>query len=130
MSSKLPSRTRSAGTKLTPEQHAAITARADAEGLELSEYIRRVLLSASAQDDPIHRLESLLHAQLEETLALRILILNLAGLQANGEPLTAERLQAVRAYADEHKAARAQMLLATTTKQSELAASSENQEAA
>ena len=124
-------RTQSAGTKLTREQYSAIKTQAETQGLELSEYIRRSLLAA-AQAETTNPLESLLLTHLEETLALRIIVLNLASAQASGELLTAERIQAVRAHADANKAARARTLLteSNNNNQSQLAASSETKEAA
>lgn len=123
--------TRSAGTKLSPDQYAAIKSQADKQGLQLSDYIRRTLLSASVQTNPLSCLESLLQVQLEETQALRIIMLNLAALQANGVPLTSGLLEQVRERADALKAERAEaLLLATANDQSQLATYSKNEEAA
>lgn len=104
-------RTRSAGTKLSEEQYAAVQAQADAGGLVFSEYVRHVLMSAPAQAAAIAGLQTLFRVQLEETVALRMIVINLAGALAKGEPVTPELLQSVRAHADGLKSARAQKLL-------------------
>jgi len=130
MDTKKPSLTSSIGTKLTPEQHAAVKAKAAAQGVDVSEYIRQTLLSA-LQAATTNTIEPLLRAQLEETQALRILLVNLAALKANGTPLTPELLEKVRERADALKAERAQALLAATNNnQSQLASTHERKEAA
>lgn len=108
-------RTYSATTKLTSEQLVAVKAQAEAQGIDLSEYIRRALLGTPAHDQTPNPIKALLQAQLEETLVLRSIILNLAGDQAGGIPLTPERLRDVRARADAEKVDRARSLLAETT---------------
>lgn len=68
---------------------------------------------------------------LEEVLALRSIVVNLASEQVGGKPLTKERLQEVRTYADTHKAARARTLLAeANSNKSTLAVVSESEEEA
>ena len=108
-------RTRSAGTKLTQQQYADIKAKADAQGLGVSEYLRDVLFEAPLQLHYIRRLEVLCQVQLAETMALRSLVVNLASVQAAGENLTPERLDAIRTHADAGKAARASVLLSEAT---------------
>lgn len=106
-------RTRSAGTRLSEDQYAKVQAQADAHSLGMSEYMRNTLLSAPSQTDAINGLQTLFRVQLEEVLALRIIVLNLAGALAKGEPVTLELLQAVRTHADGLKAEKAQKLLSS-----------------
>lgn len=108
---KKTSLTQSAGTKLTPEQHATLEAQAAVEGLAVSEFVRRTLLSAISCPHNATAAEILLRTQSEELQALRLIIVNLGGIQANGALLTPELLEAIRAYADQHKAERVQRLL-------------------
>lgn len=120
-------KSRSIGTKLSAEQYTAIESRALEQELGVSEYVRRTLLDAQQQPN----LVAVMLVLLQELLALRSIVLNLAGEQASGMPLTAERMQAVRMHADAGKAARARALLTEKTNNpSKLAVVSESGEAA
>lgn len=126
-SSHRPHKSRSIGTKLSTDQYAAVELRAHEQDLGVSEYVRQTLLSAQRQPNIV----AVLLVLMQELLALRSLIVNLAIDQASGTPLTAERVHAMRAHADANKAERARALLsATTSNRSKLAVVSENGEAA
>jgi hypothetical protein len=115
------------GTKLSPEQYTAVELRAQEQGIGVSEYVRRTLLTAQQQPNII----AVLLVLLQELMALRNFIINHANEQASGKPLTTERVQAMRTHADANKAERARTLLSeTTSNKSKLAVVSENGEAA
>jgi hypothetical protein len=122
--------TQSISTKLSPSQYEAFEARALAQGVKVSEYARQILLASMQTPNNNNQVETRLALLLEETLALRSIVLNLASEQVGGKPLTKERLQEVRTYADTHKAARVRTLLAETTSSKKLAVVSESEEAA
>ena len=123
--------TQSISTKLSPSQYEAFEARALAQGVKVSEYARQILLASMQTPNNNNQVETRLALLLEETLALRSIVVNLASEQAGGNPLTKERLQDVRTYADKHKAARARTLLAeANSSKSTLAVVSESEEAA
>jgi len=122
---RLP-KSRSTGTKLSPEQYAAVESRAHEQDLGVSAYVRQTLLAAHHQPE----LQAVLMVLLQELLALRSIVVNVASEQVSGAPLTAERFQAVRANADTHKAARARTLLAESGSNNNLAVVSEHEEAA
>lgn len=87
-------RTKSIGTKVTEEEYARLEALAG--GQRLSEWVRRVLLSAAdpSADEPI---------VLAELLALRTILLNLHFAVCQGEPVTAETMQRFIERADRDK---------------------------
>jgi hypothetical protein len=123
--------TQSISTKLSPSQYEAFEARALAQGVKVSEYARQILLASMQKPNNNNQVETRLALLLEEVLALRSIVLNLAGEQASGVPLTAERMQAVRTHADASKAARAQGLLTgKTSNKGKLAVVNESEEAA
>ena len=95
-------KSRSIGTKLSAEQYTVVESRAHEQGVGVSEYVRQALLSAQQQPN----LDTVLLVLLQELMALRSIVINLASEQASGVPLTAERMQAVRTHADAGKAAR------------------------
>ena len=123
--------TQSISTKLSPSQYEAFEARALAQGVKVSEYARQILLASMQQPNNNNQVETRLALLLEETLALRSIVVNLAGEQVGGKPLTKERLQEMRTYADTYKAARARTLLAeANSNKSTLAVVSASEEAA
>ena len=91
-------RTRSVGTKLTPEEYAQLVRVAD--GRTLSEWVREVLLGVVAPQ-PAH------HVLLGEVLALRTIVLNLQFAVASGEPPTTDAMKRLIERADDEKHRRA-----------------------
>ncbi len=126
-----PRTTQSISTKLSPSKHDALKVIAAAQGTTVSEYARQILLSSLQQPNNHNHLEVLLSLVLEELLALRSIVANLANEKISGAPLTAERVLAIRMHADSTKAARAHALLTgKTNSKNHLAAVSESEEAA
>lgn len=93
------SRRRSAGAKVTDEEHAQLEAVAQARGLTLGEWCREVLL---AQVEPWSATlpEKVI---LTEVLGLRMIVINLLSALGSGEPLTAEKTQTIIDWADREK---------------------------
>ena len=96
-------RTKSIGTKVTPEEYARIHALAGEQ--PISEWVRAALLKAAepAADAFV----------LAELLALRTILLNLHFNLCNGTPVTAETMQHRIESADQDKRQRAEARLAT-----------------
>ena len=111
-------RVRSAGTKLTEEEYARLEAAAAKRGLTVGEWCREELLHAAGRAGgdgngaatirdaipiagPIGKPAE--ETLLAEILALRTILLNLFYDLANGEPMTAERMQELIAKADGEK---------------------------
>ena len=97
-----PRRTKSIGTKVTPEEYARIHALAGEQ--PISEWVRAALLKAAeppAADAFV----------LAELLALRTILLNLHFNLCSGTPVTAEAMQRLieRADQDKHHQARARL---------------------
>ena len=108
-------RTKSIGTKVSDAEYAALEARARAENLTLSEWMRARLLepdSAEAADDLVGEV------LLSEVLALRALFLNLRPLPDHALPGEAE-VRAEIARVDATKMQRARERLAAQKKASE-----------
>ena len=97
-------RTKSIGTKVTPEEYARIHALAGEQ--PISEWVRAALLKAvqpPASDGFV----------LAEVLALRTILLNLHFNLCNGTPVTAETMQRLIERADQDKHYQARARLAT-----------------
>ena len=86
-------RTKSVGTKVTPEEFARLEALAGGE--RLGEWVRDALLKAAAPP-----FETVL---LAEVLALRGILLNLHFALASGDPLTAEAMHRLIERMDDDK---------------------------
>lgn len=103
--------TSSISSKLSPSQHAALKARAEAQGVKVSEYARQILLaSLNCKLEP----NNLIPLLLAETVALRGIVLNVIFALASGETVTAEKMQSLIAHADAEKAAKSQRLLSAS----------------
>ena len=96
-------RTHSVGTKLTDEEFAAVIAACPEP--TLSEWIRRVLLTAARQ-------QSVDQLILAELLALRAIVVTMHFSLANGEKLTPDTLHRLMALADDEKFQKASQRLA------------------
>ena len=97
-------RTKSIGTKVTPEEYARIHALAGEQ--PISEWVRAALLKAAeapAADAFV----------LAELLALRTILLNLHFNLCSGQPVTAETMQRLIERADQDKRQQAEARLAT-----------------
>jgi len=95
-------RTKSIGTKVTPEEYARIHTLAGEQ--PISEWVRAALLKAP--EPP--RADSIVLAEL---LALRTILLNLHFLLCSGTPLTAETMQRLVERADHDKRQQAEARL-------------------
>ena len=95
-------RTKSIGTKVTPEEYARIHALAGEQ--PISEWVRAALLKAAdaSQADSI---------ALAELLALRTVLLNLHFHVCSGAPVTAETMQRLIERADPNKRQQAEARL-------------------
>lgn len=99
-------RTKSIGTKVTPEEYARIQSLVGDQ--PVSEWVRAVLLKAAdppATDATV----------LAEVLALRTILLNLHFHLCSGAAVTAETMQRLIERADEDKHQQADARLSTTT---------------
>jgi len=97
-------RTKSIGTKVTPEEYDRIHALAGEQ--PISEWVRAALLKAAA-DPPAA--DSIV---LAEVLALRTILLNLHFHLSGGKPVTAEAMQRLIERADQDKRQQAEARLA------------------
>jgi hypothetical protein len=97
-------RTKSIGTKVTPEEYDRIHALAGEQ--PISEWVRAALLKAAA-DPPAA--DSIVLAEL---LALRTILLNLHFHLSSGTPLTADTMQRLIERADQDKRQQAEVRLA------------------
>jgi hypothetical protein len=104
-------RTKSVGTKVSDAEYAALEARARAENLTLSEWVRAQLLEPSAG-------ELVGEVLLAEVLALRALFLNLRPLPDHDLP-SEEEVRAEKARVDATKMQRARERLAAQKKANE-----------
>jgi len=96
-------RTKSIGTKVTPEEYARIHALAGEQ--PISEWVRAALLRAS-EPPPADAIV------LAELLALRTILLNLHFHLCSGTPVTAETMQRLIEHADHDKRQQAEARLA------------------
>ena len=101
-------RSKSIGTKVTPEEYATLEALAGPH--KLSEWVRTVLLQTAAP-----HVESLVLAEL---LALRTIVLNLHFSLCRGEAVTTEAMQRLIEWADQGKVRQAQERLAIIERKS------------
>jgi len=100
-------RTKSIGTKVTPEEYDRIHALAG--DLPVSEWVRAALLRAAetAPAEPV---------VLAEVLALRTILLNLHFSVCHGTPVTADTMQRLIERADQEKQRLADARLAAVTR--------------
>ena len=110
---KGPLRDRSLGTKLTEVEYARVEAAALRAGIGLSEWCRRVALSAADRDDG-QRPDDVLLAEL---LALRAVLLNVMFRLANGGGITQEEMRQLIERADKDKQKRAAAVMNTDNNQ-------------
>ncbi|MGB8062898.1 MAG: hypothetical protein WCF26_13455 [Candidatus Sulfotelmatobacter sp.] len=96
-------RTRTVSTKVTEEEFAGLEAQAAERGVNLSEWVREALLDRLKPDE-IPGNATLL----AEVVALRTILINLAGAQARGQAMSQEKIQELIAYADRERFRRAE----------------------
>ncbi|HEY1257448.1 MAG TPA: hypothetical protein VGF01_21980 [Terracidiphilus sp.] len=113
-------RTKSVGTKVSDAEYAALEARARAENLTLSEWVRAAVLGSSRTENAEAADALVGEVLLSEVLALRALFLNLRPLPDHAVPGEAE-VRAEIARADATKMQRARERLAAQKKASEAA---------
>ena len=101
-------RTKSIGTKVTPEEYAHIQTLAGEQ--PVSEWVRAALLRAA--DPPAPDATGLAAPVLAEVLALRAILLNLHFHLCSGAPVTAETMQRLIDRADQDKRHQAEARLA------------------
>ena len=97
-------RTKSIGTKVTPEEYARVQALAGEQ--PVSEWVRAAILKAADDPPPADLIV------LTELLALRTILLNLHFHLCSGTPLTAETMQHLIERADLDKRQQAEARLA------------------
>ena len=96
-------RTRTVSTKLTEDEFAQLEAQAAERGVNLSEWVREALLDRLKPDErPDNEI------LLSEVLALRTIVINLAGAQARGQAMSQERIQELIDHADRERFRRAE----------------------
>ena len=101
-------RSRSIGTKLTPDEERQILAAAQAQGKAPSEWARELLLNGAVASD--HReMETHLFTEL---VGIQMLLMNALEPLLRGEKMTQEQLAALYRRVQTTKAAQAQELLA------------------
>ena len=96
-------RTRTVSTKLTEEEFAAVEGEAAESGVNLSEWVRNALLDRLKPDERPDN-ETLL----AEVMAVRTIVINLAGAQARGQTMSQERIQELIDHADRERFRRAE----------------------
>src|SRR5215469_17159417 len=96
-------RTRTVSTKVTEEEFAGMEARAFGRGVNLGEWVREELLERLKPEEVVNN-ETLL----TEVMALRTIVINLAHAQAQGQPMSQEKIQELIAYADRERFRRAE----------------------
>lgn len=106
---KAPHRSKSIGTKVTEEEYTSLEAHAGASGVNMSEWVRTVLLEQRQQRGQNE-------AMLAELLGLRAILLNLLFAIGKGETLTAEQMKTLIDKGDAGKLERARKLLAGEVK--------------
>ena len=99
---RAPFRVKSISTKVSHEEFAALEARARAENLTLSEWVREALLSALPESGPDSG-----EVALAEILALRSLLLNLHFRAGKGESVAEPEMRGLIERADGVKMQRA-----------------------
>ena len=104
-------RTKSIGFKVREKEYAQLEAAAETSGRSLGEWCREILLASVNGQEPRAAADSAGAGQvalLAELVALREILLNVLFRQANGQPLTAQEMQALidRADSDKLKKAR------------------------
>jgi hypothetical protein len=99
-----PRRTKSIGTKVTPEEYERV--RALASDQPISEWVRAALLDAAARGGEADSVV------LAELLALRTILLNLHFHICSGATVTAETMQRLIERADQEKRQQAETRLA------------------
>jgi hypothetical protein len=97
-------RTKSIGTKVTPDEYARIQTLAGEQ--PVSEWVRAALLKAAADPPGVDSLV------LAELLALRTILLNLHFHLSSGTPVSAETMQRLIERADQDKRQQAEARLA------------------
>jgi hypothetical protein len=100
-------RTKSIGTKVTPEEYTRIQTLAGEQ--PVSEWVRAALLRAG--DPPAPEATALAETVLAEILALRAILLNLHFHVCSGAPVTAEAMQRLIERADNDKQQQAEARL-------------------
>ena len=96
-------RTRTVSTKLTEEEFAAIESLAAERGVNLSEWVREALLDRLKPDEVPGN-----ETMLAEVMALRTIVINLAGAQARGQTMSQEKIQDLIDHADRERFRRAE----------------------
>ncbi len=100
-------RTKSIGTKVTPDEYARIQTLAGEQ--PISEWVRAAVLKG-ADPPPVDSVV------LTEVLALRTILLNLHFHLCSGAPITAETMQRLIERADQEKCYKAEARLTTATR--------------
>jgi len=108
-------RSRSIGTKLTPDEERQVLAAAQAEGKAPSEWVRELLLRGAVAGN---RGEMEMHL-FTELVGIQMLLMNALDPLLRGEKVTQEQLTALYRRVQTTKAAQAQELLAKRAQKKE-----------
>jgi len=96
-------RTRTVSTKVTEEEFVGLEARASASGINLGEWVREGLLERLKPEEVVGN-----EILLTEVMALRTIVINLAVAQAQGQPMSQEKIKELIDYADRERFRRAE----------------------
>jgi hypothetical protein len=96
-------RTLTVSTKVTEEEFAGLEARAMGRGINLGEWVREELLERLKPEDVVGN-----GTLLAEVMALRTIVINMAHAQAQGQPMSQEKIQELIDYADRERFRRAE----------------------
>ena len=96
-------RTRTVSTKVTEEEFAGLEARAFGSAVNLGEWVREALLERLKPEEVVGN-----EILLNEVMALRTIVINLAVAQAQGQPMNQDKIQQLINYADRERFRRAE----------------------
>ncbi len=112
-----PARSRSIGTKLTPEEEAKILAAAEADGKAPSEWIREKLLECAI---PGGGSASMLTHIFTDLIALQMLFMNVLGPFVAGDQVSRERIDQIYNEVHRVKFQKAREILARRIQRTEM----------
>lgn len=96
-------RRRTVSTKVTQEEFSGLEAQATERGVNLSEWVREALLDRMKPNEAPGN-----ETVLAEVMALRTIVINLAGAQARGQAMNQEKIQDLIDHADRQRFRRAE----------------------
>ena len=97
-------RTRTVSTRVTEEEFARFEARACGSGVNLGKWVREELLERLKPEEVVGN-----EILLAEMMALRTIVINLPVAQAQGQPISQEKIQELVDFSDRERFRRAQV---------------------